>query len=135
LHAFSANVGLMSKPYVIDINSDGIPDVFVGTIGGGINLLMGDYLVGLDAARIPNKLLKVYPNPATDKIRIDLSEDLHRNAQYKLFSLSGKMMQTGVVQDGTIEISGLASGMYILEVETAGTIYRGKVVRENTSSR
>lgn len=135
LHAFSANAGLMSKPYVIDINSDGIPDVFVGTIGGGINLLMGDYLVGLDAARIPNKLLKVYPNPATDKIRIDLSEDLHRNAQYKLFSLSGKMMQTGVVQDGTIEISGLASGMYILEVETAGTIYRGKVVRENTSSR
>ena len=135
LHAFEADAGLLSKPYIIDINSDGVPDLFVGGIGGGINLFMGDYVVGLNDSRNQNKQLNIYPNPANDRIRIDLSEGQSSNVNYRLFSLSGMLMQHGIVQNGTIDISRLSSGMYILEIESSEIIYRGKVVKENVSSR
>ncbi len=130
LHAFEVNTGLLSKPYILDVNTDGIPDLFLGSIGGGVSLFMGDYLLGLTDTKKKNSLLKIYPNPANDKIRVDLVDKEDSNLSYNLYSLSGMLTQRGIVQNGIIDISRLATGMFILEIDSSGIIYRGKVVKE-----
>lgn len=130
LNAFGVSTGLLSKPYVVDINTDGIPDLFVGGIGGGVNVFMGDYLLGLNDSHAKNSLLKIYPNPADALISIELSGKHLIGANYRLYSLSGMLMLTGVLQDGVINVSRLASGMFILEIDSSGNVYRGKVIKE-----
>ena len=130
LHAFEVSTGLLSKPYVVDINTDGIPDLFIGGIGGGINLFMGDYLVGLNETHQKNSTLKIYPNPADDKISIELSGMNANIVHYRLYSLSGMLMQKGIVRAGIVDVSALASGMFILEIDLSGDVFRGKVIKE-----
>ena len=75
--------------------------------------------------------LDVYPNPATDKITIQLHGQL--NGTIKLTDLNGKtiLSQPVPLHSGQMELNtaGLAQGMYLLTgTGKEGTIYREKVV-------
>ena len=64
--------------------------------------------------------MKIYPNPATEKITLAISnmEDLQAGI-LQLYSLSGQLLQTQPVYSATTEVllAGLAKGAYILKVQ------------------
>ena len=60
------------------------------------------------------KIAQVYPNPARESIR--LSASVSAGSRYVILNLGGSVVQKGVLanSEGIIEISQLASGMYVV---------------------
>ena len=59
-----------------------------------------------------NVLLKVFPNPATDKIKVLFSEPIQ---SIKLYSINGSFIKKELV-NGYIDVSDLAMGLYFISV-------------------
>lgn len=57
-------------------------------------------------------LWSVYPNPANDIMHIN---GLPQDATLQIFTIDGKQMMISQLNSGTLDVSGLPSGMYILE--------------------
>jgi len=70
--------------------------------------------------------VKVYPNPANDKITIQGNGDL----VFNLFDISGKkVLSKAVKQQETLDISDFAGGMYFYQVNSDKTVVKtGKLV-------
>jgi hypothetical protein len=73
--------------------------------------------------------LLVYPNPASNVVFIDVPFP-YAQMQYSIFDMSGKMVDIGVVNKNSINISELGTGAYIIRVDVDGKIAERKVVRE-----
>ena len=65
--------------------------------------------------------LRVYPNPTTGQLKIT-NYELRENTEYVIYSIVGQVVLEGVLQNNTINVESLASGMYFLKVD-------GKTVR------
>jgi ELWxxDGT repeat protein len=72
---------------------------------------------------------KAFPNPTQDRFTLQLEEEL-TEAQFRIYDLSGKVVQQGVWPAGTrqheFELSTLAAGIYQLELRNA----QGRLVVE-----
>lgn len=60
--------------------------------------------------------LKVYPNPAHNDLRVDLTPEIPAEARYQIFGLQGRVLQEGRLGAGTLDIGGLSSGSYFLRL-------------------
>ena len=58
--------------------------------------------------------LLVYPNPATDRLNIEMYEK--PEIQYRIFKINGELMGKGYLNAGEIDISELDAGVYILKI-------------------
>ncbi|WP_136669107.1 M4 family metallopeptidase [Flavobacterium sp. H122] len=58
--------------------------------------------------------LVMYPNPAETILNVSMLDN--RSASYKIFNLMGQSLKAGKLNQQEINVSDLASGMYILEV-------------------
>jgi len=68
--------------------------------------------------------MSIYPNPADKEIRVVC--DLDTKLSYEIFSSTGVLMATGVVDDEKrIQVSGLTNGLYFIKIISNG-------FRENT---
>lgn len=60
----------------------------------------------------------IYPNPVKDVLNIDLKNN---QGNVKIFDLSGKVIvTTSVNESGSVDVSKLSKGMYIVEITTNG---------------
>jgi hypothetical protein len=61
--------------------------------------------------------LKVYPNPATSQVTIESNEII---AEIRLLNLTGQLIMSRSMNDlqGTISLSGLPTGLYILQIKS-----------------
>ena len=73
--------------------------------------------------------LKIYPNPAQDRIYIATTEGLDLQ-QVDFFDLQGKQILSTKVLENGIDISGLANGVYVLNIKTEKGVLQRKVVKE-----
>ncbi|MCB0655895.1 MAG: Omp28-related outer membrane protein [Saprospiraceae bacterium] len=64
----------------------------------------------------PADVLNVYPNPAFNELNLSAPLD-HPGATARIFSISGKLIQSSGVHHQQIDISGLVPGMYLLRIE------------------
>jgi hypothetical protein len=75
-------------------------------------------IIGLKESgeEILKQAVLIYPNPAMDKINIEMN-DTYNMVQYSVFNISGKMMISGKTRNQTkaIDISNLERGVYFLE--------------------
>ncbi len=80
-----------------------------------------------DQSDIP---FKIYPNPASDKLFVHSDNKAINKIQ--LTDLTGKVIYTkgNVSQNETIDIFGLISGLYVIQVYTADTIFTSKIIIE-----
>ena len=62
-----------------------------------------------DAVRV-----QAWPNPAVDQVRVS---GVAPSAPWQLVTLSGRLVRSGELQDGTLSLQSLPSGVYLLEVE------------------
>lgn len=64
--------------------------------------------------------ISFFPNPASDYIMLDVSDDAaYINATYEVKSLSGSVIQYGILQHKKIDIRNLMSGMYLIQITRA----------------
>ena len=79
----------------------------------------------------------VYPNPSNDKLNIslNLAESVEQEWKIRIFDLQGITRYKGIMLAyayvHTIDVQGLAIGMYILELsDRNGKVLRRKFVKE-----
>lgn len=72
--------------------------------------------------------IDMYPNPATDIIKIS---GVHENHNYSITDIKGRtVLQSILNQDNSIDISELSAGIYILELEINGEIVQKKLIKQ-----
>ncbi|MBK8490217.1 MAG: choice-of-anchor B family protein [Saprospirales bacterium] len=71
---------------------------------------------------------KIYPNPAVDQLTLDLSGA--GDGTYVLYDLVGRKVADGKLFGAKtqIAVSGLNTGIYMLEIQSEGMIWREKVI-------
>lgn len=97
---------------------------------GGNGKIIFSFSLATDLTTIglgSNKIIGVYPNPATDKIYIN-SNGLAVNT-VQLIDLYGKVVYLAneTLPDGRIDLSGISSGLYIVKIHVGDNIYTNKV--------
>jgi hypothetical protein len=84
--------------------------------------------IEIGIANIEAFALILYPNPATDNISISLPENVS-HATFTLYDMQGKILiHQEVINQETVAINNLASGIYIYNVRTSKQNYQGKLI-------
>ena len=76
--------------------------------------------------------VKVYPNPATDVLKISLPSESENGATVKLLDGAGKMIHKAAISGTSHELNveSLNAGLYILLVEDGTSVFKEKIVVE-----
>jgi predicted alpha/beta superfamily hydrolase len=78
----------------------------------------------------PMKLkLMVKPNPASDRIILP-GYTVQKNADFKIYSISGELVKSEQLISDTIAISSLNCGLYLLEVHSGKYLFQGKFLKK-----
>jgi hypothetical protein len=71
---------------------------------------------------------KVYPNPAHNTLKLKLSA-ISSESIISIYNLSGQLqLNTTVNSDGSIDLSGLKPGMYVLRVDEGDEVFTEKII-------
>lgn len=80
--------------------------------------------------QIENVIVQVYPNPAKDKLNFLLSDNWEK-VNFGMYTLLGERVKMVTIEHQTqLDISDLATGVYIYQVEYDGKRYNGKIIVE-----
>lgn len=81
---------------------------------------------------LPELLFSVFPNPADDRVQIQLGTNLSRGITVDLYNLAQELIQTQYFPPGTeieMNVAHLASGTYIIRVSDGNTSGSGKLIK------
>jgi len=70
---------------------------------------------------------KIYPNPAKDEVFVE-NEEL--SLKYKIYDLSGRIVDKNSLRNSKINISNLSNGIYIVELANDEFMQRVKIIKE-----
>jgi hypothetical protein len=124
--AFSVRAGNRSRPWVNDIDNDGVPDIFTGSIGGGVLYYEGQYIIGTTETYINHEKLKVFPNPADESLSVQWPYGMINNISYTIYDISGRTVSQGNMRGTQLNVSNLNPGIYLLELR--GNEYSAKCI-------
>lgn len=108
---------------VFNLISNGNGDVFLHRLSRGT-------FTGISEHSSENNIF-LYPNPANSAVNL-ISQKALNNASVKIFSLTGVLVlvKSNITTDeNIIDISSLADGLYVFEINIAGNIYRTKLLK------
>jgi hypothetical protein len=80
--------------------------------------------------------VRVFPNPATDKLFVTIEDSKVSQANLKLYSLTGAEMRSVKISNSAsfssyaMPLNGLAKGMYILSVESGNSRITEQIIVE-----
>ena len=95
-------------------------------ITGTADIAISNQTVGIADVSADNKL-EVYPNPATDQLRIKMNANL---AQVSIYSVTGQLVKSVNYSGETIDISTIPSGLYIIKVSNNEEIKTATFIKE-----
>ncbi len=105
---------------VADLDGDQKPELIAGTKGGGLVYFKNNSLpLGLKEDLEAALNLNVYPNPATDLLKVTAAEKV----QLSVFDASGRLVIAKTPEAGNsheLHTGNLKPGMYFLKIEAAG---------------
>jgi chitodextrinase len=121
---FAIDVTLRRKATVLSPNATfnlaGEWDSFATDTCGGLNSRPSDASTNLNN-------IKLYPNPVKgDFLTVSGSE----NANYRILNYLGQQVAKGLVQNGTINVSGLNANIYMVELEVKGQSVVKRFIKE-----
>ncbi len=82
-----------------------------------------------------DRLMRFYPNPATDHITVEWLSDAPKNAQILITDPDGRILSTVAVPDAskqlTLQVDDLPSGIFFVKVQSADRMYTAaKLIKE-----
>jgi len=117
-----------------NLNNDTLTDMLVGNYSGGMGLFFGkgDNIFGLSnpVTDQVSKLL-ITPNPAGDQIAVSLGDNLSIITKLIVIQgIDGKIIEkySAVILPFSINVSGLANGVYFILVHTSSGLVSGKLI-------
>jgi hypothetical protein len=126
-----SNGGLISIPY--SALCIGLYNLYTTDANGctANNIFSIDCMNTLGFANSNNleDVLKIYPNPATEKVTLDLNG---KKFGYRLYNVNGQLIATNlcVTNNISIDLTGFFKGIYFIEVSLENEIVREKLVVE-----
>ena len=92
----------------------------------------GHFTTSIEEVNPTVSLIKVYPNPAKDKITISIKDYAGKGGSISLFSIEGKLLRQQYLKTETtsVDMSGFPSGTYLLQYEDGEVCETVKVVKE-----
>lgn len=81
----------------------------------------------LDFPVLNNSLLRIFPNPATDFLSIEIAEELTVKG-ISLFDIAGKEVRRFGESEKMLNLEGLKSGQYVLSISTGQGLLTKKVL-------
>lgn len=97
-----------------ELVANGLWDIYLHKMASGT--------VGIE--QVSSTALTVYPNPSNSIITIESTFALET---IQIFSLQGEMVMESTA--ATIDISSLSAGMYILQVNSGGTLFTKQIIK------
>ncbi|MBN2729075.1 MAG: T9SS type A sorting domain-containing protein [Bacteroidales bacterium] len=76
----------------------------------------------------PYATIKLFPNPAEYTLQFELPHT--ESVKFYISDITGRILQNGITDNEHIDISSLASGYYLLILQTENKWYRGRFVKE-----
>ncbi len=113
-----------------DLDFDSFPEAIIGTYGGGLILMKGEYRSNdVSTFEVEEPLnVDIYPNPTDGRIRVVLEDN--NDASYQVIDLNGRLQFSGEMNGETeIDLSTLANGMYILRVIQEDKAKHAKIIK------
>lgn len=120
------DLGSYSTPAFADLNKDGIADFVIGNSRGGLNFFLGVKSVHVEDESSSNQNPLLYPNPAQQVVKIELTEKSH----WKVFNLQGQLMLAGTSDEGQtqIDVSTWTNGLYFIQYHQGEVTTQSKFV-------
>lgn len=82
---------------------------------------------------LPNKTIKLYPNPVQNEIRFSLSDVEDELLELQIFNMYGKAIInkkiTNTQQDYVLDFSNQAAGMYIVQLKNETSAWSTKIIK------
>lgn len=114
-----------------NFESDGIN---TGKAGWMIrNIVYGTSDLGGSIAEFSSQSLKIFPNPASQNISIELPPNSGKLIQIRIMDIAGRETSTltpQIQERGTIDVSYLVPGIYFVLAETDKFVFRQKLVKQ-----
>jgi hypothetical protein len=120
-----------NMPAIADLDDDGDDDILVGEYYGMFQYFQNtDTTIGIHE-NLTEGLLRIYPNPATNEVFIQLPEDIStKDVEASVIDLNGRILKTSVLNpdDQRLRTNDLPPGIYFVRIVRDGLIYTGKLV-------
>lgn len=89
-------------------------------------------LLGINSSKLADKNILVYPNPVKELIRFVLPEESESLTSVEIFSLNGTLVleDKGVGISNQLNVSKLASGLYLCKINSGASIQTIKILKE-----
>jgi hypothetical protein len=88
--------------------------------------------LGIHEKKVPSGLLKVFPNPASTNITIQLPGTIPAGTEYRIYNVLGDVAASGRIvssQQFAVNISGLRMGFYIVKIRSKDSQLSGKFIK------
>ena len=88
---------------------------------------------GFNDTEINKDSFKVYPNPATDLITVELSSEFLEKATIQVLNLLGQVVYSEnkeISARTLLNISELKPGVYFLKLQSEGEVYSKKFIKK-----
>jgi len=98
-------------------------------VGGFMKIGYADEFVSVKTDKASGKLFSVYPNPSRGTVHFRANGQ-NKNADYEVFDITGKPVQTGFVkdQDNVVNLTNLSKGVYFVKIRTAKEVETHKLI-------
>ena len=118
--------GERNAPAINDQDGDGYPELILGNMAGGVRYFKGIKYVAPPISIVENvelTSLKIYPNPANEKITLTWEDSDFKNLDVKIYDLNGRLVLNKNVRNrDVISTTTLGSGLYIVQLISRGEI-------------
>jgi hypothetical protein len=85
--------------------------------------------VGTDVTPDPVRSLLIYPNPASDRIHLEIPDDgSGAGIRLEIFDVSGRLVDQGETHSKSWNVSRLQEGMYVLRATSGGISYTARLL-------
>jgi flagellar hook assembly protein FlgD len=89
-----------------------------------------DYSRIVAAKALNNNTLKLFPNPATDKLYIQADDEI-TNADIEIYNQSGGLIRSGALPENhAVDVQMLSPGTYFLMIKGQSKQYSKKFVKQ-----
>lgn len=112
--------GFKSTPYMADLNGNGIVDLLLGNMAGGLGIYY-DQIIATQEITTPFTVI-AYPNPANNAITL-ATQGLRIGDAWQLVDGVGRVVRSGSVNGPQIvlDVRSLANGLYLWSTQSGAT--------------